>query len=227
MRESFSVVAPSGLSDFFSQEIRRAANEIPVSVSNHTVEYTAGVLTRFYKTSEIQHYIPFTTARPTRDRYMPDLGPFVTLTEMYMRVAKTGGPRERKQARLNLGEISLVIAGVVASDLTRKIKLYIDMGRNSYEVLGRAGDADSSIYEEVAAKFVGLVDIINFMTEKQHAGGDFDLRKSGPTDLRRLIEQYNMTGSLRAKKMAERILHKAAGRKITLTRMGDDYELTH
>lgn len=120
-----------------------------------------------------------------------------------LRLAKaleTGGMEQRARLR-NLGDFSLFTSGFFSDSLRRRpvdVDYYRSMGEYAYGSLARRdSDAYGQVFTELAAKFVGFMDILSDISERTTATSRPDvlrlyerwLRTGSPRDGKRLVEQ--------------------------------------
>ncbi len=113
-----------------------------------------------------------------------------------VRLAKalqTGGVAQRDGLR-QVGDLALVIAGFFSDSLSRSlvdVDYYIQLGELAYGSLARQRvDSFGGVFDELAEKFVGFVDVLNEVSEKTMLTSN--------TDLLRLYEKWLRTGSRRS-----------------------------
>ena len=110
-----------------------------------------------------------------------------------MKALQSAGFVQRDGLR-RVGDTSLFISGFFADSLTRSlvdVDYYIDLGERAYGCLARhESDAFGDVFEELAAKFPALVDVLAEVSER--AG------LSSNADLLRLYEKWMKTGSRRS-----------------------------
>jgi len=107
---------------------------------------------------------------------------------------------QKERALRKIGDTSLYVTGFFVDSLDRKLvdaDYYMSMGHLAYSSLARLNDARiAELYEELAAKFSLLVDLLNDVSERVTMGSQ--------AGLLRLYERFMKTGSLRlARLLAE------------------------
>src|SRR5581483_3815882 len=123
------------------------------------------------------------------------------LAFMLKRAQETSG-FERVRELKKLGDTSLYVSGFFAASLERKlvdIDYYISMGGRAYTVLSEIfqGGGAGSLYDELAQKFVKLVDLLSEVSERAALGTN--------KGALRLYERFVRTGSERiARLLSER-----------------------
>jgi hypothetical protein len=110
----------------------------------------------------------------------------------FTRALQAGGVRQRDGLR-EVGDLSLFISGFFADSLTRAyvdIDYYIQLGENAYGSLARCEPALAEVFDELAAKFTGCVDVLMEVSERSALTSN--------TDLLRLYERWVRTRSRRS-----------------------------
>lgn len=109
------------------------------------------------------------------------------------RALDSGGLQQRATLR-EIGDVSLFMSGFFAESLTRKlvdVDYYISIGGCAYNALSRVEtDTFSTVFAELAEKFVGFVDVLNEVSERTTCASN--------ADLLRLYEKWVRTGSRRS-----------------------------
>jgi len=128
------------------------------------------------------------TQRPALD--MPDEAP---LAVRLARALESGGVRQRASLK-EIGDLSLVVSGFFSDSLNRKlvdVDYYVAIGGSAYNALSRVEtDTLSSVFAELATKFVGFVDVLTEVSERSSCTSN--------ADLLRLYEKWLKTGSPRS-----------------------------
>jgi len=128
------------------------------------------------------------TQRPALD--MPDEAP---LAVRLARALESGGVRQRASLK-EIGDLSLVVSGFFSDSLNRKlvdVDYYVAIGGSAYNALSRVEtDTFSSVFAELATKFVGFVDVLTEVSERSSCTSN--------ADLLRLYEKWLKTGSPRS-----------------------------
>lgn len=110
-----------------------------------------------------------------------------------MKALQSAGVVQRDGLR-RVGDTSLFISGFFADSLNRSlvdVDYYIDLGERAYGCLARQdGQAFGDVFEELAAKFPALVDVLTEVSERAGMTSD--------ADLLRLYEKWLKTGSRRS-----------------------------
>jgi hypothetical protein len=113
-----------------------------------------------------------------------------------IRLAKAlqaGGSRQRDGLR-RVGDTSLFISGFFGDSLTRSlvnVDYYISLGECAYSSLARQSDERlSDVFDELAEKFAGFVDVLGEVSERTGLTSN--------TDLLRLYERWLRTKSPRS-----------------------------
>ena len=106
---------------------------------------------------------------------------------------ESGGMRQRATLK-QIGDCSLFISGFFSDSLNRKIvdvDYYVTIGGYAYNTLRRfETDTFSTVFAELAEKFVGFVDVLSEVSERTSCGSN--------ADLLRLYEKWLKTGSRRS-----------------------------
>jgi hypothetical protein len=123
----------------------------------------------------------------------PDGGDEEALGVRLMKALQSAGFVQRTGLR-RVGDTSLFISGFFSHSLSRSlvdVDYYIDLGERAYGCLARQeGDAFCDVFEELAAKFPALVDVLTEVSER--AG------LTSNADVLRLYEKWLKTGSRRS-----------------------------
>src|SRR5688572_3796308 len=112
-----------------------------------------------------------------------------------VRLAKAlqaGGTVQRDGLR-RVGDRSLFISGFFGDSLSRTlvdIDYYIALGERAYGSLARTDDTFSDVFDELAEKFAGFVDVLGEVSERSALTSN--------TDLLRLYERWLKTRSRRS-----------------------------
>ena len=109
------------------------------------------------------------------------------------RALEAGGTRQRASLK-NIGDVSLFISGFFSDSLNRKlvdVDYYVTIGGYAYGALSRnETDTFSPVFAELAAKFVGFVDVLSEISERTSCTSN--------SDVLRLYEKWLKTGSPRS-----------------------------
>jgi hypothetical protein len=113
---------------------------------------------------------------------------------------QAAGAAQRENLRA-VGDLSLFMSGFFSDSLNRRlvdIDYYIQLGECAYGSLARRGDpAFGEVYDELAAKFTAMVDVLTEVSERTNLTSD--------ADLLRLYDRWMRTRSRRSGKLlAER-----------------------
>lgn len=118
---------------------------------------------------------------------------------------------ERAAALRRIGDTSLWVSGFVPDSVERQlvdIRYYMSMGHLAYSKLSRllGGEPIASLFEELAAKFGAIVDLLNDVSER--------VALTSQLGVVRLYERFLQTGSARlARLLAEQgLIPPLAGR---------------
>jgi hypothetical protein len=114
--------------------------------------------------------------------------------------------QQRDETLRRLGDVSLFVAGFFAQSFARKlvdVGYHIAMGGRAYGTLAEnmrgslRGQAFAALFNELAAKFQRLVDVLNDVAEMAYTHTD--------KDILRLYEIWLKTGSPRAFSILQRL----------------------
>jgi len=104
-----------------------------------------------------------------------------------------GGTRQRTTLK-QIGDLSLFVSGFFSDSLNRKIvdvDYYVSIGGCAYTALSRyETDTFSTVFAELAEKFVGFVDVLSEVSERTSCASN--------ADVLRLYEKWLRTGSRRS-----------------------------
>jgi len=146
---------------------------------------SANELTSFYLVQLLASFVE----RPAADSEH-DSAP---LAVRLARALEAGGMRQRASLK-NIGDVSLFVSGFFSDSLNRKlvdVDYYVTIGGYAYGALSRnETDTFSPVFAELAAKFVGFVDVLSEVSERTSC--------SSNSDVLRLYEKWLKTGSPRS-----------------------------
>jgi hypothetical protein len=165
-------------------------NESPVEYFKELVEsaiahqkLTAGEMTSFYLVNLLTGYV-----YQDRTSTEMDKGLGITLAK----ALQAGGSVQRDGLR-RVGDASLFISGYFGDSLSHSlvdIDYYIALGERAYASLARqSDDTFSDVFDELAEKFSGFVDVLGEVSEQAALTSN--------TDLLRLYERWLKTRSRR------------------------------
>ncbi len=181
-----SLVAVSSLREFFRDAFHAASEHQRLRIDEQSEAYVVNLLTMFSRAEALYE----NTAEGLRIR---------PLAHMLAEALEAPSVQARQRALQRLGDVSLFIAGFFARSFARKlidIDYHIAMGGNAYGVLADTlqrsppGRGVGAVYAQLAAKFQGLVDALNEVSEMSYRHTD--------ADILRLYEIWMKTGSRRA-----------------------------
>ena len=190
---SGTVVAVPNLREFFHDSVQKALRNQRVDVDEHTEHYVVNVLTMFSRSEELYEQTPEGV------RLKP-------LALMLADAAAAQSAQQRDETLRRLGDVSLFVAGFFAQSFARKlvdVDYHIAMGGRAYGTLAEnmrgsmRGQAFASLFNELAAKFQRLVDVLNDVAEMAYTHTD--------KDILRLYEIWLKTGSPRAHSILQRL----------------------
>lgn len=110
----------------------------------------------------------------------------------FAKALQAGGALQRDGLR-RVGDLSLFISGYFSDSLNRSlvdIDYYIALGERAYGSLARTDDTFSDVFDELAEKFSGFVDVLGEVSERTALTSN--------TDLLRLYERWLKTRSRRS-----------------------------
>jgi hypothetical protein len=187
--ERGTLVPVQNLLEYFRDSVDAAMAENRVIVEKETAFYLVNLLTFFARSDA------FFDAGDSRDGVKP-------LALMLADAVETVRPDARHFALQRLGDVALFIAGFFAERLHRApvgLDYYCNMGGAAYRSLAlqirgtTRGRAMSPTFEELAAKFPELVDVVNEVKESARSARD--------EDILRLYDAWLKTGSRRAARL--------------------------
>jgi ABC-type dipeptide/oligopeptide/nickel transport system ATPase component len=188
-----SLVAVMNLREFFHDSVQTALRKQHVAVDDHTEHYVVNVLTQFARSDELYEQTP------EGARLKP-------LAHMLADASEAPTTQRRDEALRRLGDVSLFVAGFFAQSFARKlvdVDYHIAMGGRAYGTLAETtrnsvrGQAFGAVFQELAAKFQRLVDVLNDVAEMAHEHSD--------KDILRQYEIWLKTGSPRAYAILRRL----------------------
>lgn len=183
------LVTIASLEEYFHDSVDAALATNRLVLDDHTTHYVVNLLTLFSRSDALYEH--------TEDGYR--LRP---LASMFADAVEASNEAERNHSLQRVGDVALFIAGFFAAGLERAavdVDYYVYMGGGAYHSLSlhtrgtTRGRALSPVFDELAAKFQDLVDVLNEVRES--ARGECD------TKLLRMYELWLKTGSRRAARM--------------------------
>jgi hypothetical protein len=183
------LVTITSLESFFNDSVDAALATNRLVLDDHTTHYVVNLLTLFARSDALYER--------TDDGYR--LRP---LASMLSDAVEAGTEVERNYNLQRIGDVALFISGFFAGSLERAavdVDYYVYMGGGAYHSLSMhtrgsvRGAALCGIFEELAAKFQELVDVLNEVRES--ARGESDV------NLLRQYELWLKTGSRRAARL--------------------------
>lgn len=160
------VTLAASVDEFFHEVVTDALSAVELEASEPASWYIVGLLGEFTRARLTDEPLGLKLAQPVDD------------------------PGERVRNLKQVGDTSLYVAGFFAESLTRSlvdVDYYVGLGQNAYAQLARQfGTAKSltDVYEELAAKFPGFVDVLGEVRKRV----DF-----ATTDVNRLYEIWLRT----------------------------------
>ena len=182
------VITETSLEAYFHSSVADALDNQNVEAGADTVQYVVNLLTFFSRADRLF------------DR-TPDGMMMRPLALLYAEATEGKTMEERNRALRRLGDVALFISGVFSQSLNRcvvDVDYYVSMGGSAYSYLSdtmrasRRSRAMSSIFHELAAKFVDFVDVLGEVSEGSNRSGDLDVLRQ--------YELWLRTGSTRAEK---------------------------
>lgn len=180
------LITETSLQEYFQSSISDALENQNVEAGADTIHYVVNLLTSFSRVEAL--------FERTRDGVM-----IRPLALLYAEAVEHTTAEERNRALRRLGDVALFISGVFSQSLNRRvvdIDYYVSMGGSAYSHLSETmrssnrGRALSSIYYELASKFVAFVDVLGEVSDASNCNND--------TDVLRQYEIWLRTGSARA-----------------------------
>jgi hypothetical protein len=163
-------------------------NESPVEYFKELVEsaishqgLTAGEMTSYYLVRLLTGYVHLDPADSDE-----------ALGVRFVKALQAGGALQRDGLR-RVGDLSLFISGYFSDSLNRSsidIDYYMALGERAYGSLARTDDAFSDVFDELAEKFSGFVDVLGEVSERTALTSN--------SDLLRLYERWLKTRSRRS-----------------------------
>jgi len=163
--------------EYFRDLVNAAMTRQHLRANEMTSYYLVNLLCRFVRPS-------------SRVPYADDPGE--PLAFRLRRALESAGAEQRERLR-NLGDFSLFTSGFFSDSLQRKVgdvDYYVSMGEYAYGSLSRRdAEAFGEVFSELAAKFVGFVDVLSDVSEHTSI--------AAKPDLFRTYEKWARTGSVR------------------------------
>jgi hypothetical protein len=165
---------------YFHEVVDEAFKERGVDTYPHVRTYVVDVLKRYLV---IENLYDQQDASGKRTRQ--------TLAEMFLSAGQLSS-KERFERLKSLGDSSLYLSGFFSDSFQRKIidvDYYVDMGRMAYDSLAVNVDEDTFalLYREISKKFLELVDVLSFISQKS--------QMTDPDNLLRQMDVFAKTGS--------------------------------
>lgn len=161
--------------EFFKEQVEGAMQRQRLRTSEWTAFYVVNLLAR---------QVPAGRAN--------GMSPDEPLGLSLVRSLQAAGSQQREGLR-EVGDAALFLAGFFADSLQRRlvdVDYYVALGGFAYRRLAQAeSDAFADVFEEMAEKFVPLVDVLSDISERAALGNT--------QDLLRLYERWVRTGSSR------------------------------
>lgn len=180
------LITDMNVKEYFQGSVAAAVSHQKLQASEDAVYYVVNLLTLFMHSDALYERTPDgVMIRP--------------LASFFAEAVDAASVEQRNAALRRLGDVALFIAGVFANSLNRKVvdlDYYISMGGTAYGCLSDCvrgttqGRSLGALFDELAAKFPGFVDVLGEVADNTHLGGDGDLM--------RVYETWVRTGSPRA-----------------------------
>jgi hypothetical protein len=187
------VIPVPSLQEFFRDSVDAAIASNKLAIDSHTAHYVVNLITLF-----------------ARSEALNDQGESVAepkpLALMLADAAAAPSAEGRNSTLKRLGDVALFVAGFMAEGFDRKavgVGYYVRMGGGAYHTLSMAlpanprGRAFAPVFAELAAKFAGVVDVLNDVRHAGNVGRD--------QDVLRLYETWLTTGSQRAARLLRQL----------------------
>jgi hypothetical protein len=166
-------------------------NESPIEYFKELVEsamqhqrLAAGELTSFYLVNLLSGFVHHDSAPAALSE---------PLGVRFAKALQAGGTMQRDGLR-RVGDVSLFISGYFSDSLNRSlvdVDYYIALGERAYGSLARqSDDAFADVFDELAEKFCGFVDVLGEVSERTALASN--------SDLLRLYEKWLRTRSRRS-----------------------------
>ena len=177
----------TNLREYFMHSVAKALRRNDVDVDEHTSYYVVDLLTLYSRSESLFE----------QGKNGLELKPVAQV----LADAIDGNREQVNRALKRVGDQSLFIAGFFGEGLASRlvdVDYYVNMGGSAYAALARVGGRSRAdlalgpVFEELAAYFVELVDVLT------------DLRAAAASDqldLLRLYETWALTGSPRAARL--------------------------
>ena len=191
--------------EYFQDAVLSALSHQQLRLCDETVIYVTNLLADFLHSERLYEQ--------TDDGYM-----IKPLASFYSDALDARSVAERDRSLQRLGDVALFISGVFTDSLSRSlvdVDYYIAMGGNAYSYLADCGQRSKhstalrEVFNEIAARFEHLVDVLSEVSEVSNINGS--------SDMLRLYEVWLHTGSKRAEgKLRELGIHPIAVQRQTL-----------
>lgn len=193
------VLDGSSSQEYFKDLVERAVSRQGLHTSEMSCYYIVQLLDSFVQSDPVHGETP--------------IGSDGTLAEMICQAMSANGARRLRLLRLT-GDSALFVAGFFADSLRALpsgVEYYVRMGGSAYAHAAAVSPrTTSSLFTELAAKFVRFVDVLNEVSETSL------LSKSRDRDLLRLYDRWLQTGSRRAEALLRRegILLESGSKRV-------------
>lgn len=179
--------------EYFRDSVSSAIGNQKVSTTDETIYYIVNLLAQFVRSDALFE----------RTQDAVSLKP---LALVYADALEAQTRSARNRAFRRLGDVALLISGMFAASLNRKLvdlDYYIAMGGGAYEYLATGvsdtpgGRTLAQVFAELASKFQVFVDVLGEVSDGS------SLR--APKDVMRLYETWVRTGSRRSAEQLRRL----------------------
>lgn len=176
----------SSLREFFRTSVADAAAKQRLDLDDHTEHYVVNLLTLYSRSEAVFD----------RTENGTELRP---LARILAESVDAPDQAERNFALQRVGDLSLFLAGFFGEGMSRRlvdVDYYVQMGGAAYSTLSYnvrgsvRGSMLAAVFEELAAKFIALVDVLAEIRDESREIQDIDIL--------RMYEIWLRTGSERA-----------------------------
>lgn len=174
------------LREFFRTSVSDVAAKQSLELDDHTEHYVVNLLTLYSRSEAVFDRTENGTELKPLARILADS-------------IDSSDPGERNSALQRVGDLSLFLAGFLGDGMSRRlvdIDYYVNMGGAAYGTLssnvrGSVRDGTlAAVFEELAGKFIELVDVLAEIRDESREVNDIDIL--------RMYEIWLRTGSGRA-----------------------------
>lgn len=182
MEHGARILEGASLHEFFRELVGEARARQRLEVDDWTESYLVNLLSEFVDPGRIWVRAPDGSLQQE------------PLALILARALEAEGPEERAAALRRIGDTSLWVTGFFSDSLEPRVvdaRYYMSMGHLAYSSLARMKRRQpvGGLYEELAAKFSALVDLLNDVSER--------VALTSQQGVLRLYERFLRTGSAR------------------------------